>query len=116
MVITDENVEEVALRAYQNPFCLGKEDFNNDFKQFFYLNKYLCNRVNIQLVVNICITILNVFDNKTAFHLIMYHVNKDRWNKLKPLLMLFGIVPRNSVLHNIDADTEIVNKLKALLC
>jgi hypothetical protein len=109
-----------AARAYDNPQCITKEEFTEDYKRFKYV-KRLCRRYitthklgsptefgSERLLLNHLILLANVFGVQATVRLLFLKCDSEKlWRVLKPFLWHLKYLPRivmgiNGV--NIDVD------------
>ena len=79
--LTEDNYVLFAIKYYDNPSAVTKEDFLDDLRRFKYIkrliNKYLKNgEVKLHLLLNHIIIVYNVF-NEAATPLLFYKMDKE---------------------------------------
>ena len=120
MQINHGNFIQIAMKFYQNPQCHSVEEFNEDLKIFFYLNKifYRYNdrkELNEMLLVNRIITCFNIFGNATV-SLLFFKICEEYRKPLITTLRFLNRMPNqvNGIDYsNYESDQELMNKLKS---
>ena len=97
--ISENNIELYCMKYYDNPQCIGTEDYRDDMKRFKYLkrllNHYLTTReLKQRLILNHLIMIYNLFDNEAATRILFYKIDENSWQVLKPFLIYLKRMPR----------------------
>lgn len=105
-----------AANNYNNPQCLGNEEFQEDLARFKYikkiLNKYAeTGNISERLLLNHIITICNVFGVKPALKMFEYRLEASHWKILKPCLLYLRYVDESQYPH-IKLDQHIVQLLR----
>ena len=108
-----------AIKHYENPRCVTKEEFFNDMKKFKHIKK-LFNRykktgiLKTHLILNHIITIYNLFDD-AATPLLFYKLEPEHWSSLKSFLIYLNRFPENSAsLNDIPIDQYCIKELNLL--
>lgn len=109
-----------AIKFYNNPQSVTKEDFEDDLKRIRYikklLRKYKKDKIlKSHLILNHLILLFNVFDD-AAVPLLFYNLEKDLWPSLKSFLLFLNRLPEypKTELDFIDIDnycTTILNSI-----
>jgi hypothetical protein len=112
-----DNYIMFAIKHYENPQSVTKEDFEEDLKRFKYLKrllrKYLkSGELRTHLILNHIIILFNVFGDATI-PLMMYKLEMEYWSALKTFLVYLDLYPEfnDGSLHEVDIDMEIYNEL-----
>jgi hypothetical protein len=99
-----------AIKFYNNPQAVTKEDFDEDLKRIRYIKKLLRKYkkdgvLKSHLLLNHLTVLFNVFDD-AAVPLLFYNLEKDLWPSLKSFLVFLKRVPEypKSKLNEIDED------------
>lgn len=113
-----DNYIMFAIKHYENPQSVTKEDFEEDLKRFKYLKrllrKYLkTGELRTHLILNHIIILFNVFGDATI-PLMMYKLEMEYWSSLKTFLVFLDRYPlyNDGSLHDIDVDMDILNELE----
>lgn len=115
-----DNYLMFAIKHYENPQSVTKEDFDEDMKRFKYLKrllrKYLKGgELRTHLILNHIIILFNVFGDATI-PLMMYKLEREYWSSLKTFLVFIDRYPEynDGSLHNVDIDMDIYNELTSV--
>lgn len=86
-----------AIKFYNNPQAVTKEDFDEDLKRIRYIKKLLRKYkkdgiLKSHLLLNHLIVLFNVFDD-AAIPLLFYNIEKDLWPSLKSFLLFLNRIP-----------------------
>lgn len=118
--LNESNYLLFAIKFYNNPQSVTREDFDADLKRIRYIKRLLkryknTGELKIHLILNHLIVLLNVFDDATI-PLLFYNLEKDLWPCIKSFLIFLNRIPEypKTDLDNIKQDDECLNKLLSL--
>ena len=118
--LTEDNYVLFAIKYYDNPSAVTKEDFLDDLRRFKYIkrliNKYLKNgEVKLHLLLNHIIIVYNVF-NEAATPLLFYKMDKEYWAIIKSIMIFLERYPQveTDTLKRIPINEQIIKELKSL--
>ena len=82
--LNEDNYLFFAIKHYNNPQAVTKEDFYDDLKRFKYLKRLLKTYLNsgvlkLHLILNHLIIIYNVF-GEAATPLLFYKISEEYWS------------------------------------
>ena len=113
--LNEDNFLIYAIKNYENPQALTKEDFDRDFKYIKrLLKKYKSSgELKSHLLLNHFIFIYNVFGN-AATPMLFYKIDVDLWPYLKSFLIFLNRLPENQPLEveKISPSTECLLNLR----
>jgi len=125
--INENNIELYCMKFYDNPQCIGTEDYRDDMKRFKYLkrllNHYLTtHELKQRLILNHLIMIYNLFENEAATRILFYKIDENSWHVLKPFLIFLKRMPKvvrsikgaNIRDSDITLDQHVVKQLRWL--
>ena len=103
-----------AIKHYENPHCVTREDFDEDLKRFKYLKRLLkryvrCGQLRIHLIINHLIILYNVF-GEAATPLLLYKLEREYWGILKTILLYLNKYPTGT-LPDLEIDEDIQEEL-----
>ena len=108
--LNEDNYLLFAIKYYDNPQAVTKEDFDEDLKKFKYVKRLLKRYMNTgvlktHLIINHLIVLFNVFDEATI-PLLFYKLEPELWPSVTSFLMFLKWVPDypHSILHYIAPD------------
>tara|TARA_B110000196_G_scaffold279731_1_gene259493 strand:+ start:569 stop:946 length:378 start_codon:yes stop_codon:yes gene_type:complete len=95
--LTENNFLQYALNNYDNPSCATLEEFEDDLKKFFYLNKlfkrYKKNEeLRERLILNHIVVIFNLWGDAAA-DMLFHRVDEEHWSTLIVFLIYLGRLP-----------------------
>ena len=118
--LNENNYLLFAIKFYDNPQAVTKEDFEDDLKRIKYIKRLLKRYKNTgvlktHLILNHLIVLFNVFNDATV-PLLLYNLEKDLWPAIKSFLIFLNRVseyPKTKV-NEIEADEYCLQQLKEL--
>lgn len=118
--LNEDNYIMFAIKHYENPQSVTKEDFYEDLKRFKLVKKLFKkytsdSRLNVKLLINHFLILYNVFGEATT-PLLFYKIDCSYWSLIKTTLIYLGRFPDypKTELHNIKVDLEFLKILKEL--
>ena len=118
--LTEDNYVLFAIKYYDNPSAVTKEDFLDDLRRFKYIkrliNKYLKNgEVKLHLLLNHIIIVYNVF-NEAATPLLFFKMDKEYWSIIKSIMIFLERYPEveSKTLKQIPINEQIIKELQSL--
>lgn len=118
--LNKDNYILFAIKFYNNPQALTKEDFEDDLKRIKYIKRLLkryknTNILKTHLILNHLIILFNVFD-EAAVPLLFYNMEQELWPSLKSFLIFLGRIPEypKSGLDNIKEDEYCLSLLEQI--
>jgi hypothetical protein len=118
--LTEDNYVLFAIKYYDNPSAVTKEDFLDDLRRFKYIkrliNKYLKNgEVKLHLLLNHIIIVYNVF-NEAATPLLFFKMDKEYWSIIKSVMIFLERYPEveSDTLKKIPINETIIKELQSL--
>ena len=118
--LTEDNYVLFAIKYYDNPSAVTKEDFLDDLRRFKYIkrliNKYLKNgEVKLHLLLNHIIIVYNVF-NEAATPLLFFKMDKEYWSIIKSIMIFLERYPsvESETLKQIPINEQLIKELKSL--
>lgn len=125
--INEDNIELYCMKFYDNPQCIGADDYRDDMKRFKYLkrllNHYLStHELKQRLILNHLIMIYNIFENDAATRILFYKIDETSWHVLKPFIIYLKRMPKivrsikgvNIRDSDITLDQHVVKQLRRL--
>ncbi len=118
--LNENNYLLFAIKFYNNPQSLTKEDFEDDLKRIKYVKRLLKRYKNTgviktHLVLNHLTVLFNVFDDATV-PLLFYNLEKDLWPSIKSFLVFLNRVPEypKFFIHGIQEDSYCLSLLEKI--
>jgi hypothetical protein len=118
--LNDGNYLLFAIKFYDNPQALTKEDFDDDLKRIKYIKRLLkryknTGELKIHLILNHLTVLFNVFDD-AAVPLLFYNLEKELWPSIKSFLVFLNRLPSypKTEINIIEEDLECSEKLQKI--
>jgi hypothetical protein len=118
--LNDNNYLLFAIKNYENPQAITKEDFEDDLKRIKYVKRLLkryknTGELRTHLILNHLIVLFNVFGDATV-PLLFFKLDEDLWSSVKSFLMFLKRIPElpKSDLDLIIEDEYCLEQLKLI--
>ena len=118
--LNESNYMLFAIKFYDNPQSVTKDDFESDLKRIRYVKRLLKRYKNTgelkgHLILNHLIILFNVF-NEAAVPLLFYNLEEELWPAIKSFLFFLNRLPEfpKTKIDNIDIDEYCLEELKSL--
>ena len=118
--LNEDNYLLFAIKFYDNPQAVTKDDFEDDLKRIRYIKRLLKRYkkdgdLKIHLILNHLTILFNVFDD-AAVPLLFYNLEKDLWPTIKSFLLFLNRLPEypKTSIDDISEDINCLSKLKEL--
>ena len=115
--LTDENFLLFAIKNYENPQAVTKEDFDKDLNHFKYIKRLLkryknTGQLKTHLLLNHFIILYNIFGEATT-PMLFFKIEKDLWSTMKTFVIFLGKLPDypKSTIHDIQVDLKCLREL-----
>ena len=118
--LNENNYMLFAIKFYDNPHALTKEEFEDDLKRIKYVKRLLKRYKNTgvlktHLILNHLTVLFNVF-GEAAVPLLFYNLEEDLWPAIKSFLMFLRRIPESpkSHIHGIPEDQTCTDELNSV--
>tara|TARA_R100000008_G_C3533353_1_gene140568 strand:- start:121 stop:492 length:372 start_codon:yes stop_codon:yes gene_type:complete len=118
--LNEGNYQLFAIKFYDNPQALTKEDFEDDLKRIKYIKRLLkryrnTGELKVHLILNHLIVLFNVF-NDAAVPLLFYNLEEELWPYLKSFLIFLNRVSEfpQTEINKIKEDSDCLSQLRAI--
>ena len=115
--LNSDNFLLFAVKNYENPQAVTKEDFDKDLNHFKYIKRLLRKYKNgdelkIHLLLNHFIILYNIFGEATT-PMLFFKIEKELWSPIKSFIIFLGKLPEypKSDIHNILVDLDCLSEL-----
>jgi len=109
-----------AIKFYNNPQAVTRDDFESDLKRIRYIKRLLkryknTGELKVHLILNHLIILFNVFDDATV-PLLFYHLEEDLWSSIKSFLVFLNRVPEypKTKINEIIEDEICLKQLQSI--
>jgi len=115
--LNEDNFLLFAIKNYDNPQCVTKDDFYEDLKRFKYIKRlfkrYLKTGVlKTHLLLNHIIVVYNIFGD-AGTPLLFYKIESDYWSPLKSFMIYLNRITDDEI-PTIDMDQDCLEELKRI--
>ena len=118
--LNENNYMMFAVKMYDNPHALTKEEFEDDLKRIKYVKRLLKRYKNTgvlktHLILNHLTVLFNVF-GEAAVPLLFYNLEQDLWPYVKSFLLFLNRLPDypKTAINDIEEDSACLEELKAI--
>ena len=115
--LTEDNFLLFAIKNYENPQAVTKEDFDRDLNHFKYIKRLLKRykrdgELKTHLLLNHFIILYNIFGD-AATPMLFYKIEEDLWSTMKTFVMFLGKLPEypRSKIHDVQVDLNCLSEL-----
>ena len=115
--LTEDNFLLFAIKNYENPQAVTKEDFDKDLNHFKYIKRLLkryknTGQLKTHLLLNHFIVLYNIFGEATT-PMMFFKIEEDLWPSMKTFIMFLGKLPDypKSHMHDIQPDLYCLKEL-----
>ena len=118
--LNESNYLLFAIKFYNNPQAVTRDDFESDLKRIRYIKRLLkryknTGELKIHLILNHLIILFNVFD-EAAVPLLFYNLERELWPSIKSFLIFLNRIPEYAKpeISGIEIDDVCLQELKSL--
>jgi hypothetical protein len=118
--LNEDNYILFAIKYYDNPQAITKEDFYNDLNRFKYIKKLLrrylkSGELKVTLLINHFIIVFDVFNDATI-PLLFFKLERELWPSLKTFLEFLNRIPEypKTFLEDIPVDEHCLKILQEI--
>tara|TARA_B100000287_G_C20598340_1_gene767027 strand:+ start:908 stop:1300 length:393 start_codon:yes stop_codon:yes gene_type:complete len=118
--LNDDNFILFAVKHYENPQAVTKQDFEKDLNHFKYIKRLLkryknTGELKIHLLINHFIILYNIFGD-AATPMLFFKIEEDLWSVMKTFIIFLNRFPQHpkSDFHSVPVDLECLVQLQKL--
>ncbi len=115
--LNEDNFLLFAIKHYENPQAVTKEDFEKDLNHFKYIKRLLKRykrdgELKTHLLLNHFIILYNIFGD-AATPMLFYKIEKELWSYMKTFIVFLGKLPEypRCYIHDIKVDLDCLSEL-----
>ena len=115
--LNEDNFLLFAIKNYENPQAVTKEDFDKDLNHFKYIKRLLKRYKNTgvlktHLLLNHFIVRYNIF-GEAATPMLFFKIEEDLWSSMKSFIMFLNRLPEypKTYMHDIQVDINCLSQL-----
>ena len=118
--LNEENFLIFAIKNYENPQAVTREDFDKDLSRFRYIKRLLkkyktTGDLKVHLLVNHFIILYNIFGDATT-PMLFYKIDKNLWSAIKTFVVFLDKLPDypRTYIHDIELDQTCLDALNGI--
>ena len=118
--LNEDNFLLFAIKNYENPQAVTKEDFDKDLNHFKYIKRLLkryknTGELKVPLLINHFIVLYNIF-GEGATPMLFFKIERDLWSTMKTFILFLNKIPEypKCYLHDIPVDLECLKELQKI--
>ena len=115
--LNEGNFSLFAIKNYENPQAVTKEDFDKDLNHFKYIKRLLkryknTGELKTHLLLNHFIILYNIFGEATT-PMLFFKIEKDLWSVMKTFIIFLNRLPAypKCVFHDVEVDLDCLKQL-----
>ena len=115
--LNEDNFLLFAIKNYENPQAVTKEDFDKDLNHFKYIKRLLKRYkrdgiLKTHLLLNHFIILYNIF-GEAATPMLFFKIENDLWSVMKTFVIFLGKLPEypKCYIHDIPVDDYCLSEL-----
>jgi hypothetical protein len=116
--LTEENFLLFAIKNYENPQAVTKEDFDKDLNHFKYIKRLLkryknTGELKTHLILNHFIVLYNIF-GEGATPMLFFKIDEDLWSVMKTFVLFLNKLYDypHCYIHDIIVDSYCLEELQ----
>ena len=118
--LNEDNFLLFAIKNYENPQAVTKEDFEKDLNHFKYIKRLLkryknTGELKTHLLLNHFIILYNIF-GEAATPMLFFKIEKELWSSMKSFIIFLNRLPEypKSSIHDIKVDLDCLSELNKI--
>ena len=119
--LNDDNFILFAIKNYENPQAVTKEDFDKDLNHFKYIKRLLKRYKNTgvlktHLLLNHFIILYNIWGEATT-PMLFFKIDEDLWSSMKAFIIFLNRFPEypKTHIHDIQVDLDCLKELNLIV-
>jgi len=115
--LNESNYLLFAIKFYDNPQAITRDDFEDDLKRIKYIKRLLkryknTGQLKTHLLLNHFIILYNIFGEATT-PMLFFKIESELWSSMKSFIMFLGRFPEypHSSIHDIQVDVNCLSEL-----
>jgi hypothetical protein len=119
--LNESNYLLFAIKFYDNPQAVTRDDFDDDLKRIKYIKRLLkryknTGELKTHLILNHLTVLFNVFGDATV-PLLFYNLERDLWSYIKSFLIFLNRIPeypKIDVFDSVIPDENCTSQLQKI--
>ena len=119
--LNEGNFRLFAIKNYENPQAVTKEDFDKDLNHFKYIKRLLKRYKNTgelksHLIINHFIVLYNIF-GEAATPMLFHKIEPELWSVMKTFVLFLNKLPDypHCFIHDVEVDAFASQELQDIL-
>ena len=116
--LTEDNFLLFAIKNYENPQAVTKDDFDKDLNHFKYIKRLLkryknTGELKTHLLLTHFIILYNIFGDATT-PMLFFKIEEDLWPVMKTFVIFLNRFPEypKGIFHNVQVDLDCLKQLQ----
>jgi hypothetical protein len=118
--LNEDNFLLFAIKNYENPQAVTKDDFQRDLNHFKYIKRLLkrfkkTGDLKTHLLINHFIVLYNIFGEATT-PMLFFKLEKEMWSQTKTFIIFLNRLPQfpKTYIHDIPVDINCLEQLQKI--
>jgi hypothetical protein len=118
--LNEDNFLLFAIKHYENPQAVTKDDFQKDLNHFKYIKRLLkrykkTGDLKTHLLINHFIVLYNIFGEATT-PMLFFKLEREMWTQVKTFIVFLNRLPQfpKTYIHNIPVDINCLEQLQKI--
>lgn len=118
--LNDNNFLLFAIKHYENPQAVTKEDFRKDLNHFKYIKRLIkkyrkTGELKTHLLINHFIVLYNIF-GEAATPMLFFKIDREMWMQIKTVIVFLNRLPEypKTHIHDIPVDLNCLQQLQSI--
>jgi len=118
--LTADNFSLFAIKNYENPQAVTKEDFEKDLQHFKYIKRLLkryknTGELKTHLLLNHFIILYNIFGEATT-PMLFFKIEEELWSVMKTFVVFLDKLPEypHCFIHDVVIDDYCLSQLTSI--
>lgn len=115
--LNEDNFLLFAIKHYENPQAVTRDDFEKDLNHFKYIKRLLkrykkSGELKTHLILNHFIILYNIFGEATT-PMLFFKIERELWSVLKSFIIFLNKLPEypKTGIHDIQVDLDCLEEL-----
>jgi hypothetical protein len=115
--LNEDNFLLFAIKHYENPQAVTRDDFEKDLNHFKYIKRLLkrykkSGELKTHLILNHFIILYNIFGEATT-PMLFFKIERELWSSLKSFIIFLNKLPEypKTGIHDIQVDLYCLGEL-----
>lgn len=118
--LNDDNFLLFAIKHYENPQAVTKDDFRKDLNHFKYIKRLIkkyqkTGELKTHLLINHFIILYNIFGEATT-PMLFFKIDREMWMQVKTAIVFLNRLPEypKTYIHDIPVDLNCLKQLQSI--